>query len=265
MLGFSIGVSRGLSRVSGIVAAAFVALVGSVVAPSAEAGLVLTVKPIQICKDDGSDCANASKTLFESESDKIWAQAGISLAYLPWATLNHTAWLDIDVGSGSTLMQEGQDVLDAATGINDTAITNAINVIFANSLDNDPGLFGNGCGGAVFASFCTSRVGVFIGDNVFSYNSGVGRLDTIAHELGHVLNLQHTSVADELMASGSVRNIPGSIGDITPDGAALDKLTDDEIAVATESGYLRDVPEPGTLALALAALSGAMALRRRRA
>ena len=44
------------------------------------------------------------------------------------------------------------------------------------------------------------------------------------------------------MTTGTVRNIPSSIDDITPDGADLDQLTQSQIDVARTSGFLEDTP-----------------------
>ncbi len=235
------------SYMRGLVLGATLVFTSSV--PALAVPFTVSVKPIHICSDTGTGCGDSAETLFEAAGDKIWAQAGIDLVFLPWAQINKTAYLDISVGSGAVIDPEAQAVMTAGTGINNTAVTLAINIFFAPTLDSDPSLFGLGCGGPVFAGFCNNQVGVFIADNVFSFNGGVGRLDTIAHELGHVLNLQHTAVADELMASGSVRTIPGSINDIVPDGAQLDKLTQAQITEALGSDFVRPVPEPATLIL----------------
>lgn len=246
-------------------AAAAVAVAGCALSLPASAGLVLSVKPIQICDDAGANCANSAKQLFEAAGDKIWAQAGIDLNFLSWGQINNTAYLDISVGNNAVINQESRDVMTAAAGINNTAVTNVINVIFTGALDSDGGFYGNGCGGSIFSAYCNNQSGVFIADNVFSFNGGIGRLDTIAHELGHVLNLQHRDVADELMARGAVRAIPSSLADITPDGLALDVLTASDVSTAQRSPYLTQVPEPGSVALvglALVGLAGASTRRR---
>jgi len=235
------------SYMRGLVFGAALVFTSSV--PAWAVPFTVSVKPIHICSDTGTGCGDSAETLFEAAGDKIWAQAGIDLVFLPWAQINETDYLDITIGSGAVIDPEAQAVMTAGTGINNTAVTLAINMFFAPTLDSDPGLFGLGCGGPVFATFCNNQVGVFIADNVFSFNGGVGRLDTIAHELGHVLNLEHTAVADELMASGSVRTIPGSINDIVPDGAQLDKLTQAQITEALGSDFVTRVPAPATLTL----------------
>ena len=233
----------------GFVVGAALIFVSSV--PAWATPFTVSIKPIHICDDAGAGCGNAAERLFEAEGDKIWAQAGIDLVFLPWAQINETDYLNITVGNNAVIDPEAQAVMTAGIGINNTAITLVINMFFAPLLDSDAGLFGLGCGGPVFAAFCNNQVGVFIADNVFSFNGGIGRLDTIAHELGHVLNLQHTAIADELMASGGVRDIPGSINDIFPDGDQLDRLTQAQITEALKSRFVTVtvVPEPATLTL----------------
>lgn len=241
-----------------------VLIAGLVLVASAPAGAgLVTLKPIQICDDGGAGCGNAGQQLFEAVGDKIWAQAGIDLLFLPWAQINETDYLDITIGAAAVIDAEAQAVMTAGAAINDPAVTKAINMFFAPTLDSDLGLYGVGCGGSVFAAYCNNQVGIFVADNVFSYNSGVGRLDTIAHELGHVLNLTHTGVSDQLMASGGVRSIPGTINDVVPDGAALDKLTQAQINTALGSPFV--TPEPGTIALTLLGVGVlAVEVRRRR-
>src|SRR5438067_104053 len=55
----------------------------------------LRIQPIQICSDDGSDCANTNRILFLAETAKIWAQAGIAIECLPWTRFYGTPWLNL--------------------------------------------------------------------------------------------------------------------------------------------------------------------------
>jgi hypothetical protein len=209
----------------------------------------LTIQPIQICNDDGSNCANAAQQLFASVGDKIWAQAGIDLNFLPFMTINSTAL----------------NTLNFDTEFGAPAAGNTIRMLFVNSITH--------CGGAgagIFGCGYIDANGVAIADNVFSFNGGIGRLDTIAHELGHNLGLGHSNFgaggAENLMSSGAVRNIPSSIDDVYPNGAQTDQLTQAQIDEARASGFLATiavVPLPGTLSLAAFALL-AMCITRRR-
>lgn len=203
-------------------------------AQAAPIDLKLVIQPIQICNDDGTSCANPDLKLFEAEGDKIWSQAGIDLEFLPWITQNST-----------TL-----NILNMDTEFGGPAAGNIIRMLFVNQITH--------CGGAgagIFGCGYVDANGLAIADNVFSFNGGIGRLDTIAHELGHNLGLGHNNFgaggALNLMTSGGTRTIPGTINDIFPDGLTTDQLTQEQIDKARSSSLLvaNLVPLPGTLVL----------------
>lgn len=216
----------------------------------------LVIQPIQVCKDDGTDCANAGKKLFEAEGDKIWSQAGIDLHFLPWMTLEETDYLTFDF-----------DDFGAATA-GFALPANTIRLVFVTSISDCGGV-----GGAFGCGYLDAN-GVAIADSVFAFNGGIGRLDTIAHELGHNLGLDHDDFgaggALNLMTSGATRTVPSAIGEITPDGIKTDQLTDAQIAEAKASLLIQrvdpnnPVPLPGTLALVGLALASAGAAGRKR-
>jgi hypothetical protein len=97
----------------------------------------------------------------------------------------------------------------------------------------------------------------------FSYDSGIGRIDTITHELGHSLSLPDCTAcdADNLEAAGSFRDVPQTVNDIYPNGAGYDQLTAAQVQTADSSAFLFpsnqvDTPEPGTLLLAVTGMLG---------
>jgi hypothetical protein len=219
----------------------------------------LTVQPIQVCQDDGAGCANAARQLYEPETDKIWAQAGIDVEFLPWVSYYETDFLAVTSGAELENLMFG-------SGHGESGTAGVISMWFVNTLPG-AGEFGAASVGGMHSA---------IADPTFTF----GRLDTIAHELGHNLGLSHPSAApiENLMTSGHVRGIPSGIADIYPDGAGRDQLTAQQIVqvlnTGLANGMLSDVsfsqdavaqPEPSTLLLLASGLAyGIRTVRRRR-
>jgi hypothetical protein len=225
-----------MTRLQGVALAILVLLSGSTL----HADLVATINPIIVCDDAGNNCANESNELFELAGDKIWSQAGIDLNFLPFSFFFESDYLNIEDDGELTF----ENLTDIA-GHGQSADLTVINLWFVNDVE---GAYGIGwLGGS----------GIAISDSIFS---GLGRIDTIAHEIGHNLGLPHNDGSPSyLMASGGVRIPAQDLANIWPDGADRDFLNTGEISLARASFLLDEVPEPatmGSVVLALALLAG---------
>ncbi len=204
--------------------------------------MTVNILPVQVCDDSGNNCANSGKELYLAQTNKIWAQAGITMNFLPWTSIDNTSAQNF-----TSITDENTFFNDTANnGISGTATT--ITMWFVQSLTGSDYGTVDVIGGRK----------VMIPDNVFSTT----RLDTIAHELGHTLGLTHSDPGMDdtfLMTSGLTRTIPGAIGDITPDGAKLDKLTAAQITTAKASAYV--VPLPGAIYLLISGMGMLLGVR----
>lgn len=190
------------------------------VGPScSEAGLFIDIQPIQVRMDDGTN--GAPHGFFEDAGDKIYHQvgSGIDLRFLSVRTLDNTAFLNLETDA---------EIVNLFTGANhgQNANTLVINMWFVNSIS-----------GAYGVGFLGGN-GVAIASDVYTFNGGIGRLDTIAHELAHNLGLDHVTDPNNLVASGGVRHVPSSLSEITPDGPGYDQLTPEQIAIILRSPFV---------------------------
>lgn len=203
------------------------------------------IQPIQVCDDNGLNCADPMKEFFEGAGDKIWAQAGIDLLFLPWKTLNKGDYLNLSVDTGNEFANlAGNPVANGGSSV-DTIL----NLWFVDLLDNLSSFYG--------VTECLGCRNIAVAwDAIMAYdplNYPAGRIDTIAHEVGHSLGLDHTTLGaggeSNLMTTGGDRVPANSLANIAPDGTNRDQLTAAQITAALDSKYV--VPLPGTISLLL--------------
>jgi hypothetical protein len=242
----------------------------------------VNVNVYQVCTTDGSSCASQGPTgnfYYAAETNKIWAQAGISVTFSFQQQLFSDAFYDAnDNVVGSSFDEIYESVFGANTA---GKSTNRVDMFLVNSFDGAYGVGYFGFGGLIMSMKDISEFdcGGAAGCN--------GRVDTLAHELGHNFGLVpdtfpdyftggeiggevydpdagHSNNPIDLMASGTFRNVPTSLADIYPSGLGLDLLPQSHIDLARQSTLLTPVPEASTAAMLGLGLLGLGLLRRRR-
>jgi len=248
------------------------ALTWAVLPTSANAAVIdktVTINVYQMCDNAGLNCASTGPVgddYFATSTNKIWGQAGISVSFNFVQQINNATFLTINDASSNSfaaLASQYGTMGPSSSGVDMFLVNDVVGAY-------GEGWFGSG--GLVMAM-----------DSVMDYNCGgvmgcTGRIDTVAHELGHNFGLVPDSLGgvgghwvpgvgnDRLMAGGPYRLVPTSLSDIAPSGLGYDKLTAGEIAAVRQSSLLRDVspvPEPEMVFMMLAGLAGIGLMRRR--
>lgn len=241
-------VERGFARMSNIVGCVTTATLILFSAAAHALPYQVTIQPINVCDDSGLNCGNPTEELFFAETRKIWAQADINVTFLAFNQFNNSGFQTID-GPTDTTSAPSLGNLSSAANNGENADSTVINIWFLDNITG--GSFGLGFIGGN---------GIAIADETFAFNSGNGRLDTIAHEIGHNLGLDHASAAGDnfnLMRSGGSRLSPTTIGDIAPDGSGFDQLSQPQTDVVLTSLFITEadqLSEPGGIAVMLTGL-----------
>ncbi|HSM83486.1 MAG TPA: zinc-dependent metalloprotease family protein, partial [Nodosilinea sp.] len=197
----------------------------------------VSIQPIQVCDDFGFFCADLAP--FEAATRKIWAQANIDVSFLAPNRLNASRFLTIDNQAEFAELSFSGGAGAFGRSPLATRTSGPISLWFVESIFAFEGF-------ETLGLAWIDQNGVVISDDILDFNNGIGRLDTVAHEIGHNLGLTHEGFgsggANNLMTEGFRRNVPSSLDDITPDGARLDRLTDSQINFARQSSLTRSGP-----------------------
>lgn len=198
---------------------------------------LITVQPIRVTMSDGT--GGPSINLFTAETQKIYAQAGHTVSFLGISTFMSDTYVNLASSDFSALV--------TGIGHQQHANANVLNMYFVNTIASMSG-------GTTYGIGFLGGNGIAIAsDSVNAFNGGIGRLDTIAHEIGHNLGLGHNDFgagsADNVMTSGGSRTVPTSLAQITPDGLGLSKFTRAQQGEMALSSFTVAVPEPGGFAL----------------
>lgn len=235
----------------------------------------VVVQPIQIGTFSGLLSGNPDLILYESETNKIFAQAGLEVEFLDWVpyTPLHPDLAVLKTSDTSEIKFLGQEF----DGANPALTSNVIRMFFVDAAQfDDPSVYGF----TIESAYSPNPVDIFP-ENVavisiasYTYGGG-GIIDIIAHELGHALSLRHDdpealASAANLMNAG--RLFPASLADIYPDGLDLGKLEAQQILQMRAMPHLVNiddytyspVPEPELAAIGAGAAALLFAYRRRR-
>jgi hypothetical protein len=191
----------------------------------------ITIQPVQLRTSAGTDPANPSMQLYEEVADRIWAQAGIDIQFLAPVTYDSDNYHTIssDPGQPDSLLGlsqvTGQPWSSSAPGM-----TNVVRLFFVKQIDGSnsnlgftlQSLLSLGLGDSVII---TQRTAIAIADSAIT--SGI--VDVIAHEIGHALGLNHTTLGAgdplNLMTAGGPKTEVYTINNIYPEGIDADVLT----------------------------------------
>lgn len=203
----------------------------------------VTIQPIVMRSTDGSRAANPQLRIFEAETDKIWAQAGIDFHFLPAIYYDNSLYTNVstDIFQPNSFYSLALD-----PGHQQSSNPKVINLWFVMTIDGGTGASGFSLQSTeTFNGILIERNGVSIADSAFAYGGGLGMRDIFAYEVARNLGLDN----DNLGAANDPNNLmkpsgpyPTSITNIYPDGAGFGHLTATQIAKAREYSFAVGLP-----------------------
>lgn len=173
---------------------------------------VVTVQPIIVSDSNGNNAANffgnTTQPLIEGFIDTIWAQAGIDVNFLSANTWNNTF---ANWGSGGSPDNNGnqrpqsdlnQIVADGATANVTNTDPNVLNMFFVRIAAGFELLGDGSAAGLAFTP--GNGVTQYVGNDLLNFTGGQETIaSVVAHEIGHNLGLDHNTLTENLMNSGS--------------------------------------------------------------
>lgn len=231
-----------------------IASISSKAAAATFAGTV-NINTIQVCNKSRTICGQIPNAAYQIFTQKIWEQANLLINFLP-STIPANFFIPkriilsdefIDIDSAT----EFSNLVNTPGNGQDRNSDETINMWFVNSitslagdvqfpgeapinfLDSDPSIAPDVHGAAYVGAN-----GIVISNAIYS----ALRFDTIAHEIGHNLGLDHVNDKNNLLAPGNIRLILTTPRDI----GTISLLTKDQITTAQRSEFV-SAPEPNSV------------------
>ena len=187
---------------------------------------VITIQPIDVCNATGTGCASlANLATDETAVNAVWDQAGVGFDFLPAVQFDDTTssqgflnpTITIASGYPTGTPTDLAHQLMYGPGHGQSSNPTTLNVWFVDHLTRSDGV-------GVYGTAFIGGNGVII-PTLPNLNTGqLPALDTMAHELGHNLGLQHvdgTTSSSPLNLMQSVgRTVPSNFCQIGPNNCA---------------------------------------------